>query len=155
MISACCWALTLDPPDGQNPVLDIGGSQQKGAKSVFQGGGSQITCGGYESWGGELRSVGILPNLTPVCQQQTRVRIVSSAVECVHKDSPTSLKKGFIILIIILFVQKPKMQQCKLKTWTLNKTHQAQTSSYGGLWEKEYGNTQIHKILYKKIRYIS
>jgi len=30
-----------------------------------------------------------------------------------------------------LFVKKPKMQQCKLKTWTLNKTHQAQTSSYG------------------------
>jgi len=38
-----------------------------------------------------------------------------------------------IIIIIILFVQKPKMKQCKLKTWTLNKTHQAQTSSYGGL----------------------
>ena len=38
-----------------------------------------------------------------------------------------------IIIIIILFVQKPKMKQYKLKTWTLNKTHQAQTSSYGGL----------------------
>ena len=25
------WALTLDPPDGQNPMLDIGGSQQKDA----------------------------------------------------------------------------------------------------------------------------
>jgi len=71
MISACCSfnilvirsALTLDPPDGQNPVLDIGGShqkgagsvfqgggsQQKGAGSVFQGGGSQITGGGSES----------------------------------------------------------------------------------------------------------
>jgi len=47
-----------------------------------------------------------------------------------------------IIIIIILFVQKPKMHQCKLKTWTLNKTHQAQTSSYGGLWEK---NTVTHK----------
>ena len=54
---ACCsfnilvirWALTLDPPDGQNPVLDIGGSQQKGAGSVFQTGGSQITGGGSES----------------------------------------------------------------------------------------------------------
>jgi len=42
----------MDPPDGQNPVLDIGGSQQKGAGSVFQGGGSQITDGGSESWGG-------------------------------------------------------------------------------------------------------
>jgi len=40
---------------------------------------------------------------------------------------------AFTIIIIILFVQKPKMQQCKLKTRTLNKTHQAQTSSYGGL----------------------
>ena len=28
---------------GQNPVHDSGGSQQKGAGSVFQGGGSQIT----------------------------------------------------------------------------------------------------------------
>jgi len=36
----------MDPPDGQNPVLD---SQQKGAGSVFQGGGSQITGGGFES----------------------------------------------------------------------------------------------------------
>jgi len=25
----------LDPPDGQNPVLDSGGSQKKGAGSVF------------------------------------------------------------------------------------------------------------------------
>jgi len=33
-----------------------------------------------------------------------------------------------IIMIIILFAQKPKMQQCKLKTWTLNKTHQAEKS---------------------------
>jgi len=39
----------MDPPDGQNPVLDIGGAQQKGAGSVFQGGGSQITGGGSES----------------------------------------------------------------------------------------------------------
>ena len=39
----------VDPPDGQNPVLDIGGSQQKGAKSVFQGGGFQITGGGSKS----------------------------------------------------------------------------------------------------------
>ena len=39
----------MDPPDGQNPVLDSGGSQQKGAGSVFQGGGSQITGGGSES----------------------------------------------------------------------------------------------------------
>ena len=41
----------MDPPDGQNPVLDIGGSQQKCAGSVglFQGGGSQITGGGSES----------------------------------------------------------------------------------------------------------
>jgi len=38
-----------------------------------------------------------------------------------------------IIIVIILFVQKPKMQQRELKTWTLNKSHQAQTSSYGGL----------------------
>ena len=30
----------MDPPDGQNPMLDSGGSQQKGAGSVFQGGGS-------------------------------------------------------------------------------------------------------------------
>ena len=57
MISACCsfnilvirCALALDPPDSLNPVLDIGGSQQKGAGSVFQGGGSQITGGGSES----------------------------------------------------------------------------------------------------------
>ena len=52
MISACCWALKLEPPDCQNPVLDSGGSQQKGAGSVFQGGGSQITGGGSKSWGG-------------------------------------------------------------------------------------------------------
>ena len=39
----------LDPSDGQNPVLDSGGSQQKGAGSVFQGGGSQITGGGSKS----------------------------------------------------------------------------------------------------------
>jgi len=52
MISACCWALTLDPPDGQNPMLNSGGSQQKDAGSVFQRGGSQITGGGSESWGG-------------------------------------------------------------------------------------------------------
>ena len=38
----------MDPPDGQNPVLDIGGSQQKGAGSVFQGGESQITGGGSD-----------------------------------------------------------------------------------------------------------
>jgi len=30
-------------------MLDIGGSQQKGAASVFQGGGSQIKGGGFES----------------------------------------------------------------------------------------------------------
>jgi len=46
----------MDPPDGQNPVLDIGASQQKGAGSVFQGGGSQITGGRSESCGGaEIR----------------------------------------------------------------------------------------------------
>jgi len=39
----------MDASDGQNPLLDIGGSQQKGAGSVFQGGGSQITGGGCES----------------------------------------------------------------------------------------------------------
>jgi len=55
----------LDPPDGQNPVLDSGGSQQKGAGSVFRGGGSQITGGGSESRGGELRFGGIPLNLTP------------------------------------------------------------------------------------------
>jgi len=49
MISACCRVLTLNPPDGQNPVLDSGGSPQKSAGSVFQGGGSQITGGGSES----------------------------------------------------------------------------------------------------------
>jgi len=73
MISACCsfniivirWALTLDPPDGQNPVLDIGGSQQNGAGSVFQGGGSQITGGGSASWGGEAEIRRDLSNLTP------------------------------------------------------------------------------------------
>ena len=34
----------MDPPvpDGQNSVLDIGGSQQEGAGSIFQGGGSEI-----------------------------------------------------------------------------------------------------------------
>jgi len=40
---------TLVPPDGQNTVLERGGSQQTGAGSVFQGGGSQITGGGSES----------------------------------------------------------------------------------------------------------
>ena len=30
----------MDSSDGQNPVLDSGGSQQKGAGSAFQGGGS-------------------------------------------------------------------------------------------------------------------
>jgi len=39
----------LDPPDGQNPVIDSGGSELKGAGSVFPGGGSQITGGGFES----------------------------------------------------------------------------------------------------------
>jgi len=39
----------MDPPDGQDPVFDIGGSQQKDAGSVFRGGGSQITGGGSES----------------------------------------------------------------------------------------------------------
>jgi len=39
----------MDPPDGQNPILDSGGSQQKGAGSVFKGAGSQITGGGSES----------------------------------------------------------------------------------------------------------
>jgi len=39
----------IDPPDGQNPVLDSGGSQQKGAGSVSQDSGSQITGGGSES----------------------------------------------------------------------------------------------------------
>ena len=42
-------AVTLDPPDGQNPVLDSGRSQQKGAGSVFQSGGSQISGGGSEN----------------------------------------------------------------------------------------------------------
>jgi len=46
-------------------VLDIGGSQQKGAGSVTEGGESHITGGGSESWGGELRSGGIPVNLTP------------------------------------------------------------------------------------------
>jgi len=31
----------MDPADGQNSMLDSGGSQQKGAGSVFQGGGSE------------------------------------------------------------------------------------------------------------------
>ena len=39
----------MDSSDGQNPVLDNGGYQQKGAGSVFQGGGSRITSGGSES----------------------------------------------------------------------------------------------------------
>ena len=39
----------MDPLDGQNPVLDSGGSHQKGDGSVFQGGGSQITGSGTES----------------------------------------------------------------------------------------------------------
>jgi len=39
----------MDPSDGQNPVLDIGGSQQKGTGSVFQGGGFLITGGGSVS----------------------------------------------------------------------------------------------------------
>jgi len=55
----------MDPPDGQNPVLDIGGSQQKGARSVFQGDGSQITGGGSESWGGGTEIRRDPPNLTP------------------------------------------------------------------------------------------
>ena len=42
----------MDPPEGQNPVLDSEGSQQKAAGFVFQGGGSQITGGGSENWGG-------------------------------------------------------------------------------------------------------
>ena len=46
------FSTDMDPPDSQNPVLDSGGSQQKGAGSVYQGGGSQITGGGSESWGG-------------------------------------------------------------------------------------------------------
>ena len=73
MISACCsfnilvirWPLTLNPPDGQNPVLDIGGSQQKGAGSLFQGGVSQITSGGSESWGKGAKIRQNTPNLTP------------------------------------------------------------------------------------------
>jgi len=31
-----------------------------------------------------------------------------------------------VIIIIIIFLQKPKIQQCK--TWMPNETHQAQTS---------------------------
>ena len=54
----------MDPSEGQNPVLDSGGSQQKGAGSIFQGVGSQITGGGSESWDGELRSGGI-PQFNP------------------------------------------------------------------------------------------
>ena len=55
----------MDPPDGQNPVRDSGGSQQEGAGSVFQGGGSQITGGGSESWGGGAEIRRDPPNLTP------------------------------------------------------------------------------------------
>ena len=64
----------MDSQDGQNPVLDIGGSQQKVAGSVFPGGGSQITGGGSESWGGELRSGGMPPpNLTPGLKSQYNI----------------------------------------------------------------------------------
>jgi len=52
---------------------------------------------------------------------------------CGVDDSNVVRYTHLISIVIILLVQKPKMQQCKLKTWTLNKTHQAQTSSYGGL----------------------
>jgi len=59
----------MDPPDGQNPVLDSGGSQQKSARSVFQGGGSQITGGGSDSCGGGAkirRDPPILPLLSAI-----------------------------------------------------------------------------------------
>jgi len=59
----------MDPPDGQNPVLDIDGSQQKGVGSVFQGGGSQLQVADLKAKVGELRSGGIFPNLTPVYQR--------------------------------------------------------------------------------------
>jgi len=40
----------------------------------------------------------------------------------------------------------------KLKTWTLNKTHQAQTGSYGGLWEnRKHTHTHTWNIQMYKI----
>jgi len=70
----------MDLPDGQNPVLDSGGSQQKDAGCVFQGGGSQITGGGSESWGGELRFGGI-PQFNPWCKCMQNV-ILRSINRC-------------------------------------------------------------------------
>ena len=49
----------MDPSDGQNPVLDSGGSQQKGAGSVFQSDESQVSD--LKAEVGELRSGGIHP----------------------------------------------------------------------------------------------
>jgi len=113
MISTCCsfniliirWALTLDPPDGQNPVLDIGGSQRKGAGSVFHGGGSQITGGGSESWGGDLRSDGI-PNLTPGF-----MTIVNSAhwLHCAILRHINVLKALIIVIKIIIMMMMTMM----------------------------------------------
>jgi len=54
----------MDPPDGQNAVLDSGGSQQKGAGSVFQGGESQITGACLKAEVEELRS-GRIPQFNP------------------------------------------------------------------------------------------
>jgi len=54
----------MDPPDGQNPVLDSGGSQQKGAGSVFQG-GPKLHVADLKAEVGQLRSGEIPLNLTP------------------------------------------------------------------------------------------
>jgi len=54
----------MDPPEGQNPMLNSGGSQQNGAGSVFQGGGSQITVADLNAEVGELSSGGI-PQFNP------------------------------------------------------------------------------------------
>jgi len=55
----------MDPPEGQNPVLDSEGSQQKGAGSVFKVVDPKLQVADLKAEVGELRSGGI-PNLTPV-----------------------------------------------------------------------------------------
>jgi len=51
-----------------------------------------------------------------------------------------------IIIIIILFVQKPQMQQCKTKDMDVEQDTPGLDKLLRWLLNKEYGNTQIHKM---------
>jgi len=76
----------------------------------------------------------------------SRVLSIKSLVLFVKQRSSVSEPPSGDFIIIINYFYLFKNQRCnnaKLKTWTLNKTHQAQTNSYGGLWKNK--NTKTHK----------